>query len=1065
MRLTSLRRSLAAFCLLLGAASALQAATYTTYAAWSDAGANQQGLMYIYTGNYASTTVNLYNATAPNVTMGALYCGFPVAGVGPYQPLAEVASCPLPATQGFGNNYFMCQSDNPIVWEVEEPIYSSEADSHDFLAAADTNKYIGSVFMTYMRGDKTPGGTSGISAPSRLASDYGDQAAIINTGGTPITVKVRKWAGVPPAGAWGAVLITSPVIPPLGIWMYGPSDTGTHDRGGTLMADQGHYRFDITGGQGLLYKGNTFSPYAAPGNRDNMIHFGPDINSATKVGTDLLGAVVTDGGAPHIVINNQGAAAANYQILKFNPTTPGYLCTGCGIAGGNEYVWPINGNDPSGSWTVVSSGSIPSLSSAYYNAGALTNAGFYRVQSTNGQPLTAEFGSAILQQTWCDGDYMFATDTRLAFGRNFNFGGRFFNANQAADPVQLHIVAPFANTTVHVWVNGSVSGPNFYNSTQSTTVPNAGLAFPFSPPSGSLETWDAHITSDKVVYAYVMSTTDSGTKGGETFFSVPPPINPLVIAQKSVNKSVASPGDIVTYTLVAQNLSTNNSTNTMIWDTLPAGVAFVSSVPPPSLSLAPLYSWNLGTVAPNASATVLMAAIINSGTQLEVKHNTATASADLTQPFASNDAPVTILIPGANLTKSVSKAQAMPGDTLTYILTYTNTQPPLPNTPKLDLTASTGSYGSGQYLTNFNVTNYSGGSININDLMICYWLYDDAPPASLQFANDYGGGTAPWAWGGPTVVGTATAWSPPQMLPSNRKANLQVCIHATSGQILADGQSWTGIQPRWYVNYPETLDNATSEYSQDPVGTAVEDHHFALYYQGKLVTEYTNATTPDPESGSEPNYLWLEDYVPANISYLSATPTAALALPQMSWSLDSVRPGTSKSFTWWGQIAAGTPGGTIIPNTTDGSTKDGPTISNRVQTLVGSATVSLVKSINQTVFSFGDTVTYCIAWSNTGTAAVAINIWDTLSPVLTYLGSTNGGTLNAGNVVVWNLGSQAANTSGSVCAWGRITAYPMLPWPSRDGSTAVLPWVDPVEWMALSHWRAPLALLDPARRP
>jgi len=100
----------------------LSAATYTTYAAWSDAGNNAQGHMYIYSGNYPSTTVSLFNATTPNTTMAAGYCGFPVAGVGPFQPVAEVGSCPVPAATGFGNNYFMCQSDNPIVWEVEEPI-------------------------------------------------------------------------------------------------------------------------------------------------------------------------------------------------------------------------------------------------------------------------------------------------------------------------------------------------------------------------------------------------------------------------------------------------------------------------------------------------------------------------------------------------------------------------------------------------------------------------------------------------------------------------------------------------------------------------------------------------------------------------------------------------------------------------------------------------------------------------------------------------------------------------------------------------------------------------------
>lgn len=988
-------------------AASAWAGTYTTYAAWSDVAAKNQGRMYIYTGNFPSTDVTLYNATAPNTQMNNLYCGFPVAGIGAYQPVAEVGSCPVPATGGFGNNYFRCTSTNPIIWEVEEHIAGSEQDSHDFLAAADSdNDYIGSVFMTFMRDDTSQG------------TDYGDQTAVFNPGAGPITVTVRRWVGAVPGGAWGAVLITSPAIPSRGIWMWSPSSPAAHDRGGTDAGAQGHYRFDVSGGEGMLYKGNTYAPYIPPGNRDNLLHMGPDINDGTKVGDDLLGAVTTDGNSPHIVVTNQGAAAANFEILKFNPTTAGAAGT-----------WPIDGDDPSGTWAVVQTGSIPVNDSYFFNAGALTNAGFYRVRSTNGQPLSAEFGSRILQQTWCDGDYLYATDTRRAFGRRFAFGGAFFDAATATDPVQVHIVAPLANTTVNMIVDGSIAGPGFINNTQMTTVPDAGLSFAFArPPSGNQQ-WTARITSDKIIYVYIMSSTQaSSTAPGETFFSVPPPIDPILIVTKSVSKGVATLGDTLTYTLVAENPGSGSVTNAQLWDTLPPGVGYVDSSPMHSLALAPVYTWNLGTIVGQGSATVRIQVVVNAGTQLEVKHNTATAKSDLTEEFQSNDAPFTILIPGTDLTKSVDKAQAMPGDTLTYVLSYTNTQPPLPNTPRLNLESMNGLYDANTYRTTFRVTNYSGASVNITDLKICYWAYDDAPATAPAFANDYGGGTTPWAWGGPTITGTVSTWSPPQGLPATRRANLRFCVQATTSNTLADGQAWDGINPRFAANYPEAWDNHGDDYSRAPGGAYTNDHHFALYYQNQLVTEYTNASTPDPETGLEPRYLWLEDMVPSNVNYLGSNPAATLALPQLTWTEDAVAPGGTKTYTWWGQIPGGTPAGTIIPNDANAATAAGPSLSNRVETLVGSANMTLVKSINQTVFAFGDTVTYCIAWNNTGTAPIAVNIWDTLSPVLTYLGSDNGGTLQPGNVVRWALGTQAAGSSGSVCVWGQITSYPTLPW-------------------------------------
>lgn len=1034
-RMTPLRFMLLAG--LLGLRASLSAGTFTTYAAWSDVAAKNRGHMYIYTGNYPSTDVYLYNAATPNTSMTALYCGFPYLAVGPYQPVFEVGSCPVPPTGGFGNNYFKCQSTNPIVWEVEENIASTEEDSHDFLAAADTTNYRGAVFMTYFRDDAKAG----------AGTDFGDQAAVYNAGGTPITVSVRKWTGTPPAGSWGGVLITSPSIPAQGVWMFSPSAPATHDRGGTDGAAQGHYRFDISGGIGMLYKGNTFGPYTAPGNRDNLIHMGPDVGDGTKVGDDLLGVVVTDGGAPHIVINNEGAITATFDIYKFNPTTPGFLCAGCGNGGGNEYLWPVDGDDPTGTWTVVASGSVGVNQSFPYNAGALTNAGFYRVKSTNGQPLSAAFGSAILQQTWCDGDYLYASDTRRAFGRDFRFGARFFNPAQATSPVQVHVVCPLANTTVNMVVDGGVSGPGFINQTQTNTVADAGLAFPFARPTGTNEDWHFHITANKIIYVYVMSSTDStSTAPGETFFSVPPPIDPILLVTKTVNKSVASLGDTITYTLIAENPGSGSVTNAQLWDTLPSGVNYVSSTPPYSSVLGSMYIWNLGTIAGQGAVTVTMAAVVSAGTQLEVKHNTATAKSDLTNAFESNDAPVTILIPGANLTKTVSKAQAMPGDILTYTLNYTNTSPALPGTPKLNLRVKDGTHDSNTTSQYFEVTNYSGGNIQITDLQICMFVYDDETPGSPTFNNYYGGGTNPWAgWGGPSIVGTTTVWSPPQTSPSNRKANLKLCFSPTTSQLLPNATAWNDINPAWTLAYPKIWDSATDDYSQNPGSASyVDDHHFVLYYQGKLVSEYTNASTPDPETGLEPASLWLEDMVPANLTYGGSTPAATLSLPQLVWNVDAVAPGSTKSFTWWATIGAGTPAGTVIPNTADGSTAAGPQISNRVDTLIGSANVSLVKSIAQTVYSFGDTVTYCIAWSNTGTAAVNMVITDPYDPILTFIGADNGGT-NSGHTMTWNLGSQPANSSGTVCFWAQITAYPSLPTPWAPQSP-LFSALDPAEW-------------------
>jgi hypothetical protein len=143
--------------LFIGSVRPVMGGTFSTYAAWSDVAAKNRGHMYIYTGNYPSTDVTLTYALAPNVSMATMQCGFPVVGVGPYQPVAEVGSCPLPATGGFGNRYFKCASTNPIIWEVEENIASTEEDSHDFKAgkAAALGAIVGAV-MKASKGKANP---------------------------------------------------------------------------------------------------------------------------------------------------------------------------------------------------------------------------------------------------------------------------------------------------------------------------------------------------------------------------------------------------------------------------------------------------------------------------------------------------------------------------------------------------------------------------------------------------------------------------------------------------------------------------------------------------------------------------------------------------------------------------------------------------------------------------------------------------------------------------------------------------------------------------------------------
>ena len=85
--------------------------------------------------------------------------------------------------------------------------------------------------------------------------------------------------------------------------------------------------------------------------------------------------------------------------------------------------------------------------------------------------------------------------------------------------------------------------------------------------------------------------------------------------------------------------------------------------------------------------------------------------------------------------------------------------------------------------------------------------------------------------------------------------------------------------------------------------------------------------------------------------------------------------------------------------------------------------ITLTKSSNVTTIAVGETLTYCLAWSNGDNTANPIVIWDTVPSVMNYQGCNTGCTFSGG-LVNWNLGSQAAFSSGSVCFWGVITGVP-----------------------------------------
>ena len=109
---------------------------------------------------------------------------------------------------------------------------------------------------------------------------------------------------------------------------------------------------------------------------------------------------------------------------------------------------------------------------------------------------------------------------------------------------------------------------------------------------------------------------------------------------KIVDNTAPESGMMVHYTVSASDLGPASSTGVMVNDILPAGLTFVSAAPSVGTYDAMSGMWNIGTLSPNATATLVVATTVNSSdTAGEAITNTATinGSSTMSDPNVANN--------------------------------------------------------------------------------------------------------------------------------------------------------------------------------------------------------------------------------------------------------------------------------------------------------------------------------------------------------------------------------------------------------------------------------------------
>jgi uncharacterized repeat protein (TIGR01451 family) len=242
---------------------------------------------------------------------------------------------------------------------------------------------------------------------------------------------------------------------------------------------------------------------------------------------------------------------------------------------------------------------------------------------------------------------------------------------------------------------------------------------------------------------------------------------------------------------------------------------------------------------------------------------------------------------------------------------------------------------------------------------------------ALNSGTNWGPGIATPFTGSVTWRGSLSTCSP------TRQANwdLQACF-GTANTYIPGAGGWLkpgndGDTAAQFWNGGSAF-TKTDDYSQaSALGSGfagrTEDEHYRLYDGGALVCEYDSYSTQDPLTGQDP----------CGIS----------------------------------GCVAPTPTPTVTPTVTP------------VLTATPTPRMALLKTVNVSQAVLGDTITYCLDWSNDSSAPQTIVFWDTLDPVLTYLGGSPAPS-QSGQTLTWNLGPQAPGNAGQACFWVRVDAYP-----------------------------------------
>ncbi|MED0952815.1 cell surface protein [Bacillus mobilis] len=544
------------------------------------------------------------------------------------------------------------------------------------------------------------------------------------------------------------------------------------------------------------------------------------------------------------------------------------------------------------------------------------------------------------------------------------------------------------------------------------------------PPSSSI------MGNDTILYSYTVDPNGApATTSTSTNIVTTPVLDAMITMVKSVDQTLVTLSDTITYTTILTNNGNTNATNITFIDLIPDGTTFITDSVTingiTQIGLNPNTGITIGSIAPNSSISIAFQVTATSTPVQNPIANSATASytfiADPNAPIVSrnvtsNTTFTTIHTATILSSKQVDKAFSHIGDTLTYTVTLTN--------------------------------NGNSSAQNV--------IFTDTMPSGTTFiANTFSINGIPQSGANPTngvnigpiTAGNTVTVSFQVTVTSLPTENPVVNFSSTSYQLVSPPDAETSISNPVSTQIKEAILSMTKNESVS-FADIVQTAFYTTSIANVGNTDATNIVFTDVlPSGLTfiPNTLTVDGILQPNANPTTGVLLAALPPNEIYSIVFQVAVNNIPPINPVPNTASTTYEFTVDPNSPPVSNTAN---SNTTLLQINNATIISTKTANLTFADVGNTITFTLNLPNTGNvAATDVTIIDILDSNLSFIPNSftvNGQTIpNADLSTGVNIGSINGGNTAIVTFQATVTTLPTLNPISNFASTTYHYVVDP----------------------